>query len=67
MKIIVMVKEQKMICNLCKSAADYYTAYKKNNKRLSLLNARQLHWACANSPRNNGSCFCGHRTEDEVE
>jgi len=56
-----------MICNLCKRAGDYYTEHKNSKKKLALVNARQLHSACVNSPRNNGSCFCGHRTEDEVE
>jgi hypothetical protein len=56
-----------MICNLCKRAGDYYTEHKNNKKKLALVNAKQLHSACINSPKNNGSCFCGHRTEDEVE
>jgi len=59
-----MVKGNKMICSLCKRAGDYYAEHKNNNKNLPLVNAKQLHWACANSPRNNGSCYCGHKTDE---
>lgn len=65
--IIVTEVRILMICNICKLAGDYYAKHKKNKKKLELANARQLHSACKNSPRNNGSCYCGHKTKDEVE